>query len=90
MGGKEFVLAIIVIVLLYKLFESWTKNRAGQHEEELQRQARDALDKVTELEERIRVLERIVTDDGYDVRRQFRDLGPEQGRRGSSGQAGSG
>jgi phage shock protein C len=89
-GGKEFILAIIVIVLLYKLFDSWTKNRAGRHEQALHEQAREALARVTELEERIRVLERIVTDDGYDVRREFRNLGSSAGSQGRSGHSGAG
>ncbi len=88
MGGKEFVLAIIVIVLLYKLFDTWTRNRAGQREQALQDEAREALARVTELEERIRVLERIVTDDGYDVRREFRNMGARAGNQGRSGQGG--
>ncbi len=79
MGGKEFVLAIVVIVLIYKLFDSYVRNRAGEREAHLEQEARDALSRVSELEERIRVLERIVTDEGYDVRREFRNLGSRQG-----------
>lgn len=34
----------------------------------------DALDRIEDLEERVRVLERVVTDDGYDLKRQIDDL----------------
>jgi ABC-type phosphate transport system auxiliary subunit len=37
--------------------------------------AQDLIDQISRLEERIRVLERIVTDDKSELRRQFRDLG---------------
>ena len=37
--------------------------------------AQELLDQIRRLEERIEVLERIVTDDKADLRRQFRDLG---------------
>lgn len=79
MGAREFVLAIIVIVLLYKLLDSYLRNRAGKREAHLEQEAHDALSRVGELEERVRVLERIVTDEGYDVRREFRDLGRRRG-----------
>jgi hypothetical protein len=35
----------------------------------------ELLDKLARLEERVKVLERIVTDDPAELRRQFRDLG---------------
>jgi hypothetical protein len=31
--------------------------------------------RLNEVEERVRVLERIVTDERYDLRQQFKDLG---------------
>lgn len=34
----------------------------------------DALDRIDELEERVRVLERVITDDGYDLKRQIDSL----------------
>ena len=37
--------------------------------------AQEMLDQLNRLEERIQVLERIVTEDPNDLRRQFRDLG---------------
>lgn len=75
MGGKEFVLAIVVLVLLFKLFDSYFRSRAGRREAEAEETARAAVDRLAELEERVRVLERIVTDDSFELRRRFRDLG---------------
>lgn len=34
----------------------------------------DALDRIDDLEERVRVLERVVTDDRYELNRQIDDL----------------
>jgi hypothetical protein len=74
-GGKEFVLAILFFILLFKLIDSYVKSRSNRRDTEVEQSAHSALAQIAELEERVRVLERIVTDDGFDVRRQFRDLG---------------
>jgi hypothetical protein len=74
-GGKEFVLAILFFILLFKLIDSYVKGRSNRRDTEVEQSAQNALAQIAELEERVRVLERIVTDDGFDVRRQFRDLG---------------
>jgi hypothetical protein len=34
----------------------------------------DLVNRLAEVEERVRVLERIVTDDRHDLRQQFKDL----------------
>jgi len=46
-----------------------------EHQEEADRQTSELLEQLAQLEERVKVLERIVTDDSHDLRRQFRDLG---------------
>ncbi len=72
MNPFEFVLAIICIVFLFKLLDTWMKHklavRATAPDD-------DAEKKLAALEERVRVLEKIVTDERYDLKRQFRDLG---------------
>ena len=35
----------------------------------------DLLERLQQVEERVRVLERIVTDERYDLKQQFKDLG---------------
>jgi hypothetical protein len=63
----EMVVVIVVISAIASMFNSWTKQR--------RKSASSADDgRLDRLEERVRVLERIVTDSGYEVRRQFRDL----------------
>jgi hypothetical protein len=63
----EMVVVIVVITSIASVFTSWMKQRR-----KASAPADDA--RLEKLEERIRVLERIVTDSGYEVRRQFRDL----------------
>lgn len=43
--------------------------------ETVERDNAELIEQLSDLEERIKVLERIVTDDSQDLRRQFRDLG---------------
>jgi hypothetical protein len=71
------VLEMVVIVtaigcgagVAIEYFKTKQKNSAASGDE-----LDDALDRIDELEERIRVLERVVTDDKYDLGRQIDQL----------------
>jgi hypothetical protein len=70
----EFVLGILLIVFVFKLIEL----RMKQSHERKQLPEADEADlraSLHELEKRVQVLERIVTDGKADLRRQFIDLG---------------
>lgn len=73
----EFVLLIIVICSIAKLIEKAMDRRGARRESGRTGDADpEALDqRLEQLEERIRVLERIVTDQRGELHRQFRDLG---------------
>jgi len=55
--------------------DSFDRPRRRGHRADLESELaqRDAL--IAKLEERVRVLERIVTDERYDLKQQFKDLG---------------
>ncbi len=69
----EFVLAILAMVFIFRLVQMQLthmhekKKKAPTVDDEL-------LDKLAVLEERVQVLERIVTDKQSDLEREFRDL----------------
>jgi hypothetical protein len=63
----EMVVIIVFLSIVASMYSSWLK-----HKRKHSSPADD--ERFARLEERIRVLERIVTDSGYDLRRQFRDL----------------
>ncbi|MBT8080647.1 MAG: hypothetical protein KJO31_18850 [Gammaproteobacteria bacterium] len=67
-----FVLCIIFIVLAFQLARTWleNKNKKQPVDEELQ----DTLAKIDVLEERIRVLERIITENRYDLKKEIDSL----------------
>ena len=71
----EFVIAILIVVFTYKLVTL----RMHQKSQQSLRGTDDA-DRVAwqqqldQLEERVKVLERIVTDDKYDLKRQIEAL----------------
>ena len=71
-GGMTFAFLVITVVLLARLAQAWieTRNAQPEKDEELQQ----TLDKIDVLEERIRVLERIVTEDRYDLKREIDSL----------------
>ena len=73
-----FALAIITVIFGsifgFPLMNTWLKQRARARDA-VEESLRDELRaRLAELEERVRVLERIVTDESAQLRRQFKDL----------------
>jgi uncharacterized membrane protein len=71
----EFVIAILIVVFTYRLVTL----RMHQKNQQNLRGTDDAdriawQQRLDELEERVKVLERIVTDDKYDLKRQIEAL----------------
>jgi hypothetical protein len=74
MNAFEFVIAIIVLSFVYKLIAAWMRDKA-QYRPPTDEPANAALlERLGQLEERVRVLERIVTDERFDLKQQFKDL----------------
>lgn len=69
MNMFEMVVIIVTLSLIGSMYSSWLKHKRKAAESPPADQ-----DRIARLEERVRVLERIVTDSGYELRRQFRDL----------------
>jgi IS5 family transposase len=77
MGPGEIGALIPIVALSIPIVAIWTKHRARIVEMEIKATAEKAAQYVShtsELEERVRVLERIVTDKGYDVASQIEAL----------------
>jgi hypothetical protein len=67
----EFVIVIVLLSFIFKLLNAWLskpKQPADDPDKAL------TLQRLEQLEERVRVLERIVTDERYDLKQQFKDL----------------
>lgn len=70
----EFALAIVALVLIFRLIKLLVvQGKRQPHREE--RLDAELVQRLAELEERVKVLERIVTDERYDLKQQFKDLG---------------
>ena len=67
-----FVVVLVTICLVYQLIRSYIENKNKQPDidEELQ----DTLAKIDRLEERIKVLERIVTESRFDLKKEIDSL----------------
>ena len=72
MNVFTFVFLVVVAGLVARLIETWLKQRAATAESD--DGIGDTLSKIERLEERIRVLERIVTENRVDLKRQIDDL----------------
>ena len=74
MTGTHIVL-IVMVVMGFSALQSWIKHRNRSIEAGAQLgDATEMLQKIDILEERIRVLERIVTERNIDLRQQIDDL----------------
>lgn len=69
MNPFEFVIAIVAIVFIYKFMSMRMQHRLAQRTPDADQVAWQQ--RLDQLEERIKVLERIVTDDKYDLKRQI-------------------
>jgi hypothetical protein len=67
-----FIVATVAIVfgISYAAFEEWNKTRRAQ----LERGGSADAERIADLEQRVRTLERIVTDKGYELEQEFRRL----------------
>lgn len=67
-----FVLSIVAIVMCANIVQTWLKlkKRAPEKDQELE----DTLCKIDMLEERIQVLERIITENRFDLRNEIDSL----------------
>ena len=71
-GSHVFVLLIIALSLCYALIRAWMTNRPEAPVAD--EQADEMIEKIVALEERIRVLERIVTDHDIDLKKKIDNL----------------
>lgn len=71
MSGSHIVL-LVIVVLTYSCIHTWIKQRAKRPDPSPD--ADEMLDKIEFLEERIQVLERIVTEHKIDLRQEIDSL----------------
>jgi len=72
MNRYEMVMFIIFIVFAAGVLKHYISLR--HRTPEIDEDTRDRLGRLDALEERVQVLEKIVTDRNYDLKQQFRDL----------------
>jgi hypothetical protein len=70
----EFALAMVAIVMIFKLIRTAIihQGKAPRRDDTVNA---ELLERLRQVEERVQVLERIVTDDRYELKQQFKDLG---------------
>lgn len=64
-----YIVLLVAVVLGAGLIREYLRNQRAS--EQADAEARSRID---ELERRVQVLEKIVTDDGYDLKREFEKL----------------
>jgi len=71
-SGQAFVLWIIIIVMLCGVAQTYLKRRYKSPP--IDPGMDEAAAKIAQLEERVRVLERIITENKYDLKREIDSL----------------
>lgn len=72
MNPFEFVLILVFIITVASLIKHRDKQKTVAHKATPDLDAK--LRRIDDLEHRVQVLEKIVTDRNYDLKRQFEDL----------------
>ena len=70
----EFAIALVALVLIFKLVRLAIVHSKRTPPRDASVNA-ELLERLSHVEERVQVLERIVTDERYDLKQQFKDLG---------------
>ena len=73
MNPFEFVIVVIALSFGYKLLAAWMRSREQSRSSDESANA-GLVQRLQQLEERVQVLERIVTDERFDLKQQFKDL----------------
>lgn len=71
-GGMTLAFLIVTVALLASVAKTWIEHR--HKTPDVDDDLRETLDKIDVLEERIRVLERIVTENRYDLKKEIDSL----------------
>ena len=67
-----FVLLLVAMVMCANICQTWLKQR--KKEPETNEELEETMAKIDVLEERIRVLERIITENRFDLKKEIDDL----------------
>ena len=75
MSSFEFVLGLLGIIFAYKLITIYLEQRSSRESTSAERElANDLTERLADLENRVQVLERIVTDQRFELKKEFEDL----------------
>ena len=67
-----FVLLLVSVVMCARVIETWLKEKRKKPESN--GELEDTLSKIEVLEERVKVLERIITESRFDLKREIDSL----------------
>ncbi len=71
-GSSVFVLLIITVVMFASVIKTWLKQKHSKPE--VDAELGETLSKIDHLEERIKVLERIITENRFDLKNEIDSL----------------
>jgi hypothetical protein len=71
-GSLIFVLLLVSVVMCARIIETWIKQKKVKPDSS--NELEETLEKIGVLEERIKVLERIITENRFDLKREIDSL----------------
>ena len=73
-GTFTFIFLVVTICLCFQLAQTYLKNKNKNKKTPVDEELRETVAKIDKLEERIRVLERIVTESRFDLKKEIDSL----------------
>jgi hypothetical protein len=71
----EMIVIIVVVCSIVGLIKHWLDSRARDaHQGDVSAREEEQRKQIAELKERVKILETIVTDGNYELKKQFREL----------------
>lgn len=70
----EFVIAVLFLSFAYRLIVTLLQRKNQRSDAAAEAVNAELRQRLEQMEERVRVLERIVTDERFDLKQQFKDL----------------
>lgn len=74
MGKYEMVVLIVFLVVMAGVIKHYFDSKMNQDDERTRKDIDKQDQKLDEIDKRLKVIESIITSDGYDLKQRFKDL----------------
>ena len=73
-GTFTFIFLVVLVCLCFQLAQTYLEHRNKNKKTPIDEELEETLEKIDKLEDRIRVLERIITESRFDLKKEIDSL----------------